>query len=268
MTSPGRNRTNLRSILGFAGGYESINREERNLVAILYHLLMDQRNLERMLTLVASSQAVAPEVCAVFFEYAFVRDLWSTQVRDESTARRCLDEFLRPPLDVDLGSKSIAELNRFFGVSGVPSATEIQMPARWSISKFQDSISDNEFFSRVCKFKWAFNAKPDLVIHTTPDTAICIEAKLGSREGLYPSSLAERNEFRRRNLELVSQTELQRFILEDVLGLTAEFVFLVKRTNRLSVTHRPVTWRQVFATLDSSSAPPFVRRWLKHWEQG
>ena len=59
---------NLRDHLNFNKGYETICREERNLAAILYHLLLDPKNLTRFLILVvlllvvsAESGAFAPD---------------------------------------------------------------------------------------------------------------------------------------------------------------------------------------------------------------
>ena len=66
---------NLRSLLGFTGGYHTICREERNVAAILYHLLMQRENVDRFLDVVGSKlPRVRPEE-GVFFEYVRKRPL-------------------------------------------------------------------------------------------------------------------------------------------------------------------------------------------------
>ena len=53
------------------------------------------------------------------------------------------------------------------------------------------NIKNNDEFEAVCKFKWAFNIKPDIVIHTSLESAVCIEAKLESDESTYPKNKKE-----------------------------------------------------------------------------
>lgn len=253
---------NLRTALGFTDGYDMICREERNLAAIFYHLLLNPANLASFLELIHCDQRVVPDEMAIFFEYAFVRDLWSSRVKDERTARRCIEQFVQPPAPDALRKLSIRQFNEFFGVAGTPSVTDIQMPARWSIPKYGPNIDDNEFFLRVCKFKWAFNAKPDIVIHTSRETAICVEAKIESGEGRYPSSPADCREFTRRKLRPVRQTELQKFVFEDLLGIHAAYVFLVPDSSQRSETHETLTWSKAFESLDCSLSAPFIPRWV------
>lgn len=72
---------------------------------------------------------------------------------------------------------SVVELNEFFGAVPVASREYIQMPGKWSIERFAPHILDDDAFLRTCRFKWAFDAKPDIVIHTTHDAALRVEAK-------------------------------------------------------------------------------------------
>lgn len=258
--------TNARAILKWDRGYEEISREERNVAALFYHLILEPQNLRRFIALAESRLPIVEEQVAVFFEYAYLRDLWSTRVgTDAAVARDLILELLAPPNSEELRRMSAEDFNRYFGVSGFPSRDFVQSPGRWSIRKFAGNIPDNDFFLRVCRFKWAFNAKPDVVIHTSYDSALCIEAKFESGEGHYPSSDVEKAEFSRRGIPLQTQTDLQSYILKDLLGLQTEFVFLVANNAVRSPTHRTITWGEAFAALDHSAAPPFVHKWLKRF---
>ncbi|MGH7293735.1 MAG: hypothetical protein ACRELB_02325, partial [Polyangiaceae bacterium] len=89
--------TNARALLGWTHGYHTICREERNVVAMLYHLLMDGPNLGRFLDLAGCRLPIVPEEMGVYFEYAFLRDLWNARVRDDAqVGRRLILDLLRP----------------------------------------------------------------------------------------------------------------------------------------------------------------------------
>ena len=46
--------------------------------------------------------------------------------------------------------------------------------------------------------------------------------------------------------------------MEDLLGIDTWFVFLVQKTRQSAETHRVVTWKDVFASLDLSRVPHFM----------
>lgn len=256
--------TNARRLVGWDRGFHLLSREERNVVAILYHLLMDRSNLGRFLNALGSRLPVVDDEIAVFFEYTYLRDLWAQKVAGhDDLARRMILELLAPPNADELANADPSEFNRFFGA---PAKARVQSPGRWSIKRYAPNIADNDFFLRVCRFKWAFNAKPDLVIHTTRNAALCIEAKVESGEGVYPTSGDEVRIFRERGIDLQSQTDVQVFALSELLGLQAEFAFLVERGAAQSPTHRTVLWRDAFASLDTSAAPTFVREWIARFD--
>ncbi len=254
--------TNLRALLDWNGGYEHVCREERNLAAIVYGALLEPENVRRLFAHVGCRHEVVDGELAVFYEYAYLRDLWFARVRkDPELARRVILELLGPPNREELAAMSIWDFNAYF-VGARASAEWIQSPSNWSIGRFAENIADDAFFLRVCRFKWAFNAKPDIVIHTRRDRAVCIEAKYESGEGKYPSAESEKAEFRRRGLERVGQTELQAYALGELLGIETEFLFLVDKPSASSATHATVTWREVFDVLEIDRERPVVREWL------
>jgi hypothetical protein len=90
---------------------------------------------------------------------------------------------------------------------------------------------------------------------------VCIEAKLESGEGSYPSKDSEKAELTRRGLPRVGQTELQVYALRDLLGLDAEFVFLVNDARKRSASHATLTWREAFDALHIESPSRLLEAW-------
>lgn len=257
---------NLRSQINPQYSYHQINREERNLTAIFYHALLIGDNLKIFLEDIKCKFSLIENQTGIYFEYAYPRDLWNKiNHQGDEFKRKLILDLLQPSNRQELESKSIFDFNTYFGCVPKPSSKEIQSPGNWSIGNFDSFINDNHEFSKVCEFKWCFNAKPDLVIHTSDETAICIEAKFESGEGKYPNSQNERKIFRRRQISLVGQLSIQKKIM-DLLGISTQFVFLVQHK---SLTHKKeddvleITWKEAFANLELSSCPYFIKEWLK-----
>jgi len=259
---------NIRNYLDFKNGYYLINREERNLAAIFYTLLLQKDNLKRFLDTISCPFPINNEEMAIYFEYAFLRDLWynidKTDLdlnKKNSIKRNTIIDFLKPTNSSELSRLSILEFNKYFGAVPRPSSTDIQSPGNWSIRFYNKNIADDDEFLKICRFKWCFNAKPDIVIHTTNNTAVCIEAKFESAEGKYPSNDIEKGIFKERNKELVGQLEIQKMIMNDLLGLQTKFIFLVQKRTP-SDTHDTYTWKDIFLKLDKSDCPRFVTEWI------
>lgn len=249
---------NIREIAGRQPDYFDINREERNHAAILFAALCRPENARAFMRLIDVEAAIGPEF-GIYFEYAYLRDLWHT-IADDATRREIIRQKL-PIRDIDaIMRRPAVEINRLFGVAGTPSQDQIQYPGKWSISKYSSHFPDNDDFLKICRFKWSFNIKPDIVIHLDRNRAICIEAKYESGEGSYPSAEADKAIFRQRGIQpYVGQTELQRYMMQELLGVQTDFLFLVHRPER-SATHRVITWAEVFSVLDLSTMPDFAVR--------
>jgi len=252
---------NIISLMNFDGNYLSINREERNLAAIFYHLLLSNNNMARFLELIKCPYPLIHNEVGVYFEYAFLRDLWFSIQNDNQTKRHLILHHLNPEKRSDLEKMSIHDFNVYFGTPN-PSKNYIQSPSNWNISRFKDNISCNDEFLKTARFKWAFNTKPDIVIHTSKSTAICIECKFESSEGKYPTNKSEISEFNKRNLEKVSQTSVQKYLMDELLGIDTQFIFLVKNKNAISPTHANYHWKDVFYALDLSGNPDYILKWI------
>ncbi len=243
------------------GPFWSFNREERNAVGILVGLLTRPGNLGAFTRLLEWNP---PDVsnAEVSVEWTYLRDLWNWHSRRATPDRLrvAVLDCLRPSNRAVLEECSILEFNTYFGAVPRPSATYVQSPSNWSVLRFAPSIPDAEEFRRTCRFKWAFNVKPDLVVQTPTGAVLCVEAKWDSAEGRYPSSEVEKAVFRERKIAYLSQTEVQRYLVNNVLGFTGTFAYLARR-HVVTEAERTVTWSELLQALDRSAAPAFVQKW-------
>ena len=272
---------NLRTLTGFPGPYHAICREERNLAALLYHLLLVGDNLERFLKVAGYGQPLHPTQSALYFEYAFLRDLWATLDPRRSTAegtptqkleaankkkREVILELLQPAESEYLKNCGVLEFNTHFGAGSRPSRREIQSPSTWSLPAYAKTLTDPTEILKVSRFKWAFNAKPDLVLHSDHDHALCIEAKLESGEGSYPATAAEKLIFKNLGLTYVGQLDIQRYLMTELLGIETEFVFLVADRKVGKTAEKVLSWAEAFETLELDGQPAFVREWVSGFQ--
>ena len=247
--------------------YFGINREERNLAAILYGLLCKPNYLNWFLKDLCCKTEMG-EDSGVYFEYAYLRDFWryldSANSNPEQAAEaniseinRIKSEFIQKLLanhatikKIFSDTDDVEEINDALGVGGPLSKKYIQSPGRWSIAKLDANkyfkgTENDEIFLKLCMFKWAFNIKPDIVIHIDKSTAICIETKYESDESQYPTSQAETQIFDARWADpgavltpfeqamfanskhpRIKQMQLQKYMMEDLLGIKTKFVLI------------------------------------------
>jgi hypothetical protein len=246
---------NVREIVQLSPNYYEINREERNYAAIFFAALCKPGNAERFLSH-CGLEAKLDADFGIYFEYAFLRDLWS-EIDNEMFKKDIIRGQLKiSGIDMIL-NLPIVEINRKFGVGGQPSKEFVQYPGKWAIVKYNRNFPDNEDFLKICRFKWSFNIKPDIVIHLDKNSAICIEAKYKSGEGSYPSSETDKAIFRERGIPSVGQMELQKYMMEELLGVRTDLMFLVFKKEK-SETHTVVSWAEAFGCLDLGEMPFFA----------
>jgi hypothetical protein len=250
---------NIREISQKNPHYYEINREERNYAAIFFAALCKDENASRFLQAYGMKEEIGPDF-GIYFEYAYLRDLWNT-IRSEEIRKDIIKKNLPIQGIEDILQSPVREINQQFGAVNA-SSKEIQYPGRWSMGKYDQNFPDNNDFLRICRFKWAFNIKPDIVIHLNRDKALCIEAKYESGEGYYPSTTEEVAIFERRSIPRVGQMELQKYMMEDLLGIEMDFMFLVSK-KQSSETHRIITWAEAFEMLDLSGMPAFVTKMVE-----
>lgn len=249
--------------------YCEINREERNYAAILFAALCKPDNARRFLEKCGFEPKLSNDF-GIYFEYSYLRDLWKKIHRDGKAGKidgeAIKKEIIRSKLKVK-GIQEIldlpnAEINRRFGVGGNVSKKYVEYPGKWAIANYNKNFSDKDDFRKICKFKWAFNIKPDIVIHIDKDTAICIEAKYESGEGSYPTSKTEKTIFKNRGIEHVEQTELQMYMMKDLLGIDTIPIYLVRKGEKRE-NPRVVYWKEAFSWLDLGNLPGFAKEMVE-----
>ena len=245
----------IRKIAQLAPNYYEINREERNYAAILFAALCKPGNAERFLRYCGFEGKLGPDF-GIYFEYAYLRDLWS-KIEGKGVKKEIIRQNLRINGIDGILKLPVMEINRKFGVGGQPSKDFVQYPGKWAIVKYDKNFQDSGDFLKVCRFKWAFNIRPDIVIHLDKECAICIEAKYESDEGSYPVSDIEKTIFKERRIPYVGQMELQKYMMEELLGVKADFMFLVFKKEK-SETHKVMSWAEAFGSLDMGDMPPFA----------
>lgn len=250
----------IRKIAKFAPNYFEINREERNYAAILFAALCKPLNTEKFLKYCGFEGQLGPD-SGIYFEYAYLRDLWS-KIKVEGVKKEIIRQHLKIKGIDEVLNLPVMEINYKFGVGGQPSENYIQYPGKWAIVKYEKNFQDNADFLKVCRFKWSFNIKPDIVIHLDKDRAVCIEAKYESGEGSYPASDIEKMIFKKRGIPYVGQMELQKYMMEELLGVKTDFIFLVFWKEK-SVTHKVLSWAETFRSLDMGDMPPFAIEMVK-----
>lgn len=250
-----KDNTHLRTLLGATDEYVNYCREERNFAAMLYHLLLDEGRLRAFLDLVGHPMADVKDV-GIYFEYAHLRDLWAQVQGDiESRNRRYREAIVRmlePERELPTETRLF---NEFFIGEGSRDASDlyIRMPSRWSDKQFDRWCEFGElaFAKRACMIRWAFNAKPDLVLHLAGNTVLCIETKLESPIGDYRANVGGVHGCFR-----MSQTELQEFILGKLLRYSAHFAIVAKsKQGGRKCTWPRYTWDEVFGALLAAHPP-------------
>ena len=253
-------------------------REERLFCATLAHLLMQRGpNLRNFLTLVndrfpegSNLPLTQLEEAQIYLEFTFLRDSWNSLGKSNDEKRERIFTLLsRVPglghYKSECFPGTIPEFNAFFmGPHGARIASDIVYPGRWSVSTlFERFGKDPEEFRNFCRFKWSFNIKPDMVVLLAGSQPLCIEAKLESREGWYPSSAQECAIFDslfRKGERRVGQIGLQQFMFEHLLASPCQTI-LIGRTAPVADDDESVLflyWKEVFQELDFDASIPFV----------
>jgi hypothetical protein len=229
----------------FITTYGDIVREERFFCAVLFHVLLSsQARLMGFLKdcHVRDEHFKDLSTIRIFAEYAMARDLWHQFKTNDQKLKFIRDWITFPEGDaayLDLDKSDVIEKFNAGLVSRPISKDYIQSPARWGIRNICTRFHENRMMlEKACMLKWAFNVKPDIVIELNDDAVVCIEAKVESGEGKYPSSaedvrvlrdaLDQPTDARGQPRVPYGQCEIQGFLLKEVLGFKPVYpVFLV-----------------------------------------
>lgn len=251
--------------------YSEFVREERHLAAILFHLLCDPKNCRLLLGMFAPSWDIATDRrdCAVFFDYAYLRDYWHRLGKRPGEANcTAANQRKYEYLSASLSALRVADTASFLykisefstfnkSVSARPSENTLLSPARWQDKKImdRDDICSSTKKAAV-KLAWMFRIKPDLVIQPNPGQALTLELKVESKIANYMSAGSDKEP----RLE-INQLELQRQMMEMLFGTenTKFGLIMVKKALGHDAAFLSKTWKQIFEALGPQlNQPGFV----------
>src|SRR5437016_4481837 len=143
---------NLRQLARIDEPYFQLDREERHLAGILFHLLNYKDNVALALQSVEAGWNINPAEFGVYLEYSYPRDLWNKmEVKDGGRNGAESNKHKRDVIIEMLGSqgfdtsklasrKQVKDFNSFFIEAPRPSSLYIQSPANWSLAQIADSL--------------------------------------------------------------------------------------------------------------------------------
>jgi hypothetical protein len=291
---------NLRELVGVDEPYFKFNREERQYAAILFYLLNHANNAERALDAVKNCNwKLKNDEFGIYLEYSYPRDLWHGMDftdRERKVRNSSIDEVNKRKVETILSlleqlhfettlvpQASARDFNAFFIGQSRASKKYIQSPANWHLSTFFGNITSaysekceatvKSALEGVCKLKWAFRVKPDIVIHADRDHALCIELKFESTEGRYPTDGVERKLIQEKKLFQephsplyeITQTEMQTFLMSELLGFDCRYL-LITRHNKSD--GRRLSWADFLKFLEiPPSLPQYISEALSNFER-
>ena len=272
-------------------------REERQFSFLLAFLLMQKGDaLTRFLDLTRSQTGGALPVptsvqlhnAEVYVEYAYLRDRWDSFLKidgitgvvapgarhEANLHKRAFIEtlFRRVPSLVSLAAivkpDRESEFNEYFmGKAGARITRDIASPALWSVAALCANFgTDPEVFRDLCKLKWSFRIKPDLVIDIPGFPPICVEAKLASGEGSYPRGKEALifDEVFGKHLRRLGQFDLQKFMFATLLDRPCFPVVVQKLYPTTQIADPVLIWGEVLSDLVQAggldAAIPFVSK--------
>jgi hypothetical protein len=281
------------------GPYHRFVREERHFCATLAHLL-NQRGgnlrtflgvLSEQLELLALPPFADPESAPVeraeiYVEFSYLRDQWdglkvagNRTLANENRRKFLIDLMSRSPelkrvVALEWPALPAAFNEQFMGEAGRRIRMDIASPHHWVVPALLAVASSvaagntqllRDAFRALCKLKWCFSIKPDLVIVVPGLKPLCIEAKLLGRQGQYPSGGEDTtyfNELFQPPAHRVGQIELQDFLFRSLLGTEAQHVYISRASDAVTLPGDgkkqlkvPVlSWLQVFERLNTSGS--------------
>jgi len=262
---------NIKKHLEHSGKYSEICREERNIVAIFYHLLMNEDNFLKFIKacqnktnheIFNSQEEIEFQDREIYYEYSYLRDLWYQYSEKEDNEKK--KELIKDWFSRNVDTKNILDslnteedFNKFFGCT---SKEYIQYPGSWRVLELCDKVKEvnisegeisKESLLEIAKFKWSFNIKPDLVIILDQKKVLCFEAKFKSGYSSYPHNPKEKkkwDEFFGIKNQRVSQLELQEFLFKKILNYQEFYPFSI--LNEETGNSNDLLWKDVFNDME------------------
>ncbi|MBF4482338.1 hypothetical protein [Dehalococcoides mccartyi] len=169
--------------------YIEVNREERHFCALFVHALLSSELVRTaFIEMIRSRYGIElfSDSLEIYLEAAVLRDYWnnlgdSRRYSLETSQKR--RQVLNGIVEYMGYNISAIDDNPFFWTNGIDgNKSKLWSPSHWSSSAIEASALPN-----LLKVKWAFNAKPDIMM-ISDGCALLIEGKLESLEGKYDAS--------------------------------------------------------------------------------
>jgi len=250
--------------------YIRINREEAQRVAMLFAALSINNNLQIFLSHIGCNQKINRDESGIYVEYAKLRDVWNQRLDSDNSRigfivqtsklswiREFWEKAGTESSERNLMSRQEIFNKKFISRRGA-SKNVIESPSNWNVDALNKTLISDEQFLKACRYKWAFNIKPDIVIHTSSKSVICIEAKYCSKEGFYPSSPKDKHVFKDRwgkefNKKRLSQTQVQKYMIEEALNFDFIGVYIAADDTKAPDHYIGKTWQEVFSWFNLST---------------
>lgn len=222
--------------------YHEVNREERHYCAILAHTLLSSPSTRKNFTDLVKQKFkldFAPDDLEIYIEAAILRDYW----KDLGDPRRYLETThiqRRKIIELIMNHYGPASYNldeiSLFWTRGNP--RKLWSPGRWSTPALKEKGWD-----KLLKVKWAFNAKPDLLL-ISGNTILVVEAKVESIEGSYDGA---------------TQLGIQKLIARLINQLIPAYKKAKIKTTFLSL-HNPkgITWKEILNMMNEKELDAFT----------
>ena len=159
--------------------YSKVNREERFFCFLLGHALLMSGQVRQGFAELASKKCnliLDPDKLEVYVEAAALRDYWRDlgnpveYSKETHNSRRAVLELILEKYSI---SADVLDKHDLFWTS----TRKLWNPNHWSEKALEEAG-----LKELIKVKWAFNAKPDLLL-MSPASMLVIEAKVESPEG-------------------------------------------------------------------------------------
>lgn len=226
--------------------YYEVNREERFYCALYAHSLLHSLNIRKNLCKLIENEYdlhLDPQDFEIYLEVAALRDYWNDlgdpkKYTDETHLKR-LSVLKKIFQDQGIPEYIISE-HGFFWTNGNPK--KLWSPGHWSNEGIKATGLD-----ALQKIKWAFNAKPDILI-ISKSICLFIEAKIESGISQYDGEGSNQLNTQ----ELVSR----------LLKLLVPFFQEKEFTNILLTKdgHNGISWTNILETLEENDIDSFTWR--------
>lgn len=223
--------------------YFEVNREEKFYCFLYAHSLLTSKNIrEKFCELINNkyNYHLNPEKFEIFIEVAALRDYWNDlgdpKKYSKETHQRRMKILIELLHFINLSDSIIHKFDFFWTTKN---HKKLWIPGHWSVKGIEQSGK-----KELLKIKWAFNAKPDILI-ISESKCLFIEAKIESGLGQYGEG----------NNQLDTQ-----ILISQLLKLLVPS-FSEKEFKNIMLTkeeYNGISWKEIVGTLDEKQIDAFT----------